>query len=52
MLTAGAALIEGIAVYVWIRGASPLIVAAVAVFGGAGLLIAHSIIERRLSARN
>jgi hypothetical protein len=47
MLTAGAALIEALAVLVWLRGAHPLIVAAVAAVGVAILLGGSAILERR-----
>ena len=50
MLTAGAALIEAIAVFVWIRGAHPFIAGAVALLGAVVLLAGHAIVERRSGA--
>lgn len=46
MLTAGAALIEAIAVFVWIRGAHPLVAGAVALTGAALLLAGQAYLER------
>ena len=47
MLTAGAALIEAVAVFVWIRGAHPLIAGAIALAGVVLLLAGHAYLERK-----
>ena len=47
MLTAGAALIEAFAVFVWIRGAHPLIAGAIALAGVVLLLAGHAYLERK-----